>query len=171
MSKKLSGVVIFLLLTLTACHNQKNHTNHPLIGAWYLASVAWISDEQTQRIEQAQPALFLFNKSHYSLMWSPKQSPRVPFEDLSNPTQEEILQGFRSIVFNAGTYQVLGNQITATAEVAKVPGFEGGQQFYHFKMEKDKLILTMYDETYPDGSKPKWSGQWETEFTLVKVKP
>ena len=165
----------FLLLTtmilMNGCQHQaqKPPIDNPLLGSWKLQSVRWISDERTAQIEQAQPGLFIFDEAHYSLMWSPKQTPRTPFVNLSKPTDEEILSGFRSIVFNAGSYQVSGTQVNATARVAKVPGFEGGQLHYNFHFDNDLLILTMYDETYPDGSKPDWSGKWQTEFTLVKA--
>ncbi len=103
-------------------------------------------------------------------MWSPKTSPRTPFKHLSKPTEDEILQGFRSIVFNAGTYVVNGDQLVATAQVAKVPGFEGGQLFYLFNhTDNNQLTLTLYDEIYPDGSKPDWSGKWKTVFTLHRA--
>jgi hypothetical protein len=162
---------ILALVLMTGCHHhaQKPTTNNPVLGSWQLQSVKWISTERTAQIEQAQPGLFMFDEGHYSLMWSPKQTPRTPFENLSKPTDEEILNGFRSIVFNAGTYQISGSKLDATAMVAKVPGFEGGQQHYTFRFENGLLKLTMYDETYPDGSKPDWSGKWQTEFTLIKA--
>ena len=162
-----------MAVLMTGCHHQaqKPQVDNPLLGSWKLLSVRWVSDERTAQIEQAQPGLFIFDEAHYSLMWSPKQTPRSPFANLSKPTDEEILSGFRSIVFNAGSYQLAENQIHATAVVAKVPGFEGGQQHFTFRFENDHLLLTMFDETYPDGSKPDWFGQWQTEFTLVKATP
>ncbi len=170
MHLRITGLFI-ILFGLMACHkNTKPDQKNPLLGAWKVKSVTWVSSDKTHHIEQAQPGMFIFENSHYSLIWSPKRTPRVAFENLSNPTDEEILQGFRSIVFNAGTYQISGDQIVATALVAKVPGFEQGQLFYHFKHENNQLILTMYDETYPDGSKPDWSGKWKTVFTLVQAK-
>ena len=169
MNIKTFGLLV-VVLSSVGCQNHKSQRQHPIIGTWLLDSVTWHSKEQSQHIEKAQPGMFIFDESHYSLMWSPKQSPRLPFTDLSKPTDDEILQGFRSIIFNAGAYQISANEIITTAIVAKVPGFENGQQFYRYQVENNKLILTMYDEKYPDGSKPDWSGQWETEFTLIKAK-
>lgn len=164
-------LLITVLTIMTGCHHHTHQTltYNPLLGSWQLQSVKWISAARTVQIEQAQPGLFIFDESYYSLMWSPKQTPRTPFVNLSKPTDEEVLDGFRSIVFNAGTYQISGQQINTTALVAKVPGFEDGQQHYNFYFENNQLILTMYDETYPDGSKPDWSGQWQTEFTLIRA--
>ncbi len=159
------------LFCLTGCQtNPANKTvSNPLVGAWEVQSVTWLSDEKTQKIKSAQPGMFIFSESHYALMWSPKQSPRTPFENLSQPTDAEILKGFRSIVFNAGSYYIDGEKLIATAHVAKVPGFEGGQLFYRYELKAGVLLLTMYDETYPNGSKPDWSGKWQTQFTLSKA--
>ena len=161
------------LLSLTSCqtNSAKKTDLNPLLGAWEVQSVTWLSESKTQKIESAQPGMFIFNENHYALMWSPKQTPRTPFVNLSQPTDDEILNGFRSIVFNAGSYRIDGQQLVATARVAKVPGFEGGQLYYRYEFKAGQLLLTMYDETYPDGSKPDWSGKWQTQFTLVKAQP
>ncbi len=160
-----------LILVLTACHHEEikpdNEISNPLYGAWDVKSIRWISDEQTVEIEQAQPGVFIYHENHYSLSWSPKRTPRIPFVKLAEPTDEEFKSGFKSIVFNSGSYVIDGGQMTATAKVAKVPGFEGGQLFYRFERKEDQLILTLFDEIYPDGTKPDWSGKWQTEFTLT----
>ncbi|TDR23732.1 lipocalin-like domain-containing protein [Marinicella litoralis] len=160
--------MILLLVMLTGCHKNavKTTPKNPVLGAWQVVSIEWKSNERTAAIEQAQAGMFIFNEQHYALMWSPKKTPRTAFVDLSDPTDEEILAGFKSIVFNAGSYQINNQQLVATAKVAKVPGFEGGQLFYRFRFENQQLILTLYDETYPDGSKPDWSGKWQTKFIL-----
>ncbi len=165
-------ILCLAVMLLMACQKkQLKPENNPLLGAWQVVSVAWVSSEQTHTIEQAQPGMFIFNDSHYSLMWSPKRTPRTPFKNLSKPTDEEILAGFKSIVFNAGAYEVNGQEVVATARVAKVPGFEGGQLFYRFEFDGPLLLLTMYDETYPDGTQPDWSGKWQTRFTLERALP
>ena len=141
-----------------------------LQGAWEMHAVHWRTAERTQSIDPAQPGLFLFGPRHYSIMWSPSVSPRVPFTVLAEPTEAEVLAGFRSIVFNAGSYTAGADTITTTAMVAKVPGFEGGRQHFRYRIEGDTLHLIMVDETYPDGSKPGWSGKLETEFVLLRAK-
>lgn len=159
------------LFSLTSCQTNttKQAVLNPLLGAWEVKSVTWKSESNTQKIESAQPGMFLFNENHYALMWSPKQTPRTPFVNLSKPTDQEILNGFRTIVFNAGSYHIDEQQLVATARVAKVPGFEGGQIYYRYEFRAGVLLLTMYDEIYPDGSKPDWSGKWQTQFALVKA--
>ncbi|MEM1123856.1 MAG: hypothetical protein AAGJ18_25685 [Bacteroidota bacterium] len=103
-------------------------------------------------------------------MWTPTRSPRKRFKILAKPTDEEIKSGFQSVVFNGGTYEWQKGKVVTKASIAKVPGFEGGQQFYDFRIDKNMLELIMYDETYPDGGKPEWFGKWRTKFVLKKAK-
>lgn len=148
----------------------KQLKTHPLLGAWEMKAVHWISADTTFSIPNAQPGLFTFTDRRYTIMWTPTQSPRTPFKILSKPTDEEIKAGFQSVVFNGGTYEISDLSLVTTTTIAKVPGFEGGQQFYRFQINENNLELTMYDETYPDGTKPEWSGQWKTKFVMEKAK-
>lgn len=142
---------------------------NPLLGSWQVKSIHWITPDTTYSINEAQPGLLMINPSRYSIMWTPTQAPRTPFENLSNPTDEELKTGFRSIVFNAGTYVYTDSTLTTTAEIAKVPGFEGGTQYYRYNLSGNQLEITMFDETYPDGKKPDWFGKVESKFVLEKL--
>ncbi len=150
-------------------HLEETPARDPVLGAWSMQSVHWITADTTYKIEQAQPGLFLFTDSAYSIMWTPTSEPRIPFAVLSKPTDDEILQGFRSIVFNGGSYTKTDSTLISTAIVAKVPGFEGGIQLYRYVIDSGRMELTMYDEIYPDGSKPDWSGNFQTRFFLEKL--
>lgn len=160
-----------LMLLLTCLASPASADPADLVGAWELQAVHWRSAERERSIDPAQPGLFLFTGSHYSIIWSPNEQPRTPFAVLAEPTDEEIGAGFRSIIFNAGHYQASKDQLVSTAMAAKVPGFEGGRQYYRYRVEGDRLLLTMFDERYPDGGKPAWSGQVQTEFVLRRVGP
>ncbi len=163
------------LLILTACAQHRAAApvvDNPLLGAWQVRSVHWHSAEKTHTIDAAQPGVFLFTERGYSIMWTPTREPRVPFAVLSKPTDAEMMAGFKSVVFNGGSYQLnpATRELTTTAQVAKVPGFEGGLQHYSYRFDGEVLHLTMVDETYPDGSKPEWSGVWQTEFVLTPMR-
>ena len=135
-----------------------------------MTEVHWVSEGETFSIPDAQPGLFLFTPESYSIMWTRTKEPREAFKNLSAPTDDEMKAGFRSVVFNGGRYTFSGDTVTTVATIAKVPGFEGGKQFYRYTIEGDTLRLTMFDETYPDGAKPEWAGTWETEFVLERVR-
>ncbi|MCB0689938.1 MAG: lipocalin-like domain-containing protein [Saprospiraceae bacterium] len=141
----------------------------PVLGSWSMREVHWISTDTTYSIHNTQPGIFIFTPKSYAIMWTPSQQPRRAFEVLSKPTDEEILDGFRSVVFNAGSYVWTDSTLISTAVIAKVPGFEGGKQYYRYQIEHGILTLVMFDETYPDGSKPEWSGRYVTKFILEKI--
>ena len=147
---------------------QTNVNDNFLIGTWYMQKVHWKTQDTTYSIDNAQRGMFIFSDSTYSLMWTPIDRPRKPFEKLSNPTEKEMISGFKSIVFNAGKYIHTDSTVEATAYIAKVPGFEGGKQFYRYIIKNNRLTITMYDETYPNETKPSWSGKYVTIFILSK---
>lgn len=134
-----------------------------------MTRVDWISKDTTYTIENTKPGILMINESSYSIIWTPIKEKRKAFKKLSEPTEGEIIHGFRSIVFNAGKYEITDSTFTTTAKIAKVPGFEGGKQFYKYAIHGATLELTLHDETYPSGEKPDWFGIWNTKFTFKKA--
>lgn len=168
MSKSLTLLIsCFMLLGWTSCTDDK--PSDALLGVWRVADISWVYPDTTYRIAEPEPGFLQFSPGRYSFIWTPTQGPRKPFAVLSQPTPEEMQAGFRSIVLNAGTYTRTPEQITVTAEVAKVPGFEGGTQVFDYALVGDTLQYTMIDETYPDGDKPAWFGKMTTVFSLVRI--
>jgi len=134
-----------------------------------MLSIHWKTKDTTYSIHEAQPGMFIFTDATYSIMWTPTGEPRKAFVDLSKPTEGELMAGFRTLVFNAGSYNHTDSTATAIPMIAKVPGFEGGKQFYRYFIEEDTLHLTMFDETYPNGDKPEWYGKYVTEFVMERM--
>ena len=165
-------IFCFVALSLVACNKHKVQSKHnPLLGSWKMQSVTWISQEKSYPINPAQAGIFLFTDNSYSIQWTPTKEPRKSFVDLSKPTDKEKMAGFASVVFNSGSYEFTDKTVTTTAYIAKVPGFEGGKQYYNYTVNGNTLTITMIDEDYPDGSKPEWAGKWTTKFTLQRVTP
>lgn len=140
-----------------------------LLGSWDIQEVHWVSPDGTRSMVPAQTGILLVNRQRYSLMWTTIPTPRVPFKTLASPTDAETKAGFNSIAFNAGTYEITDSTFTTTALIAKVPGFEGGRQFFRYQLQDEKLTLTMVDEMYPNGSKPAWSGKLEAKLVLKRI--
>lgn len=134
-----------------------------------MKEIHWVLKDTTYSIAAPQPGLFILTTDSYATMWTPTREPRVPFKSLSQPTDEEKIAGFGSIVFNSGTYTKTDSTLTTTALIAKVPGFEGGVQYYRYNILEGVLELTMFDETYPDGEKPEWFGQVESKFVYQRM--
>ena len=144
-----------------------NIENESLIGSWKIQEIQYQYPDTTYTMNTNDFGRILFSKNNYALMYYPWMKTRDAFKTLSKPTDEEIKKAFRSMVFNSGTYTIKERVLTTVADLAKVPGFEGGKQFYTIE-KQDQLIITMFDETYPDGTKPEWLGKLRVRFTLKK---
>jgi len=160
-------MLLFVFAFSLSCSSGK--TASMLEGAWRVVDIKWIYPDTTYHIDHPQPGFLQFTSTRYSFIWTPSSTPRTPFVKLSAPTAEEMQAGFRSLVLNAGTYVQTNEQITIEAEVAKVPGFEGGVQVFDYALSGDTLHYEMIDETYPDGTKPGWAGKMRTAFKLVRL--
>ncbi len=170
----LSALFLFFLIGFSSCKSAqtsiKASKKSTLVGSWEMVEVHWKTKDTVYSIPKAQYGLFIFEENRYSIMWTPIDKERTPFVNLSKPTDEEKMAGFSSVVFNGGTYVMTDSTITTTALIAKVPGFEGGKQFYKYTIEGDLLRLVFFDETYPNGKKPEWYGKYVTEFVMRKTK-
>ncbi len=92
----------------------------PIEGAWVIQS--W-QDADGQAMDNNQPGLFVFTKTHYSMMFLLGSEPRTPIE---SQDAEQIVAAYGPFVANSGRYEVDGDQIKTLAFVAKDPGYMGG---------------------------------------------
>lgn len=161
----ITGLVFNCSNKSSSAVNQKS-----ILGAWEVNKIEWLTADTTFVIEKVQAGYLMVLPKRYTFMWTPTKTARVAFKKLAYPTDEEILSGFRSIVFNAGTYNITDSIFKLEANIAKVPGFEGGTQSFVYNIVGDTLKFKMIDETYPNGEKPDWYGKVETRFTLFRLK-
>lgn len=148
--------------------DSKSLIKNELNGSWRLAEISYIQADTTISITSGSVGRFTFSEEQYHLIYNPWTNQRTPFGNLTQPSDQEIKQAFQSLVFNSGSYTHTDTTIAATPDIARVPGFEGGKQYYRYKMVGEELHLTMYDETYPDGTKPDWYQKLEVLFKLVR---
>lgn len=146
----------------------KQQEKNPLIGSWKIQEIQYIYADTTYIQKEEDYGRFVFTAKNYAVMYNPRMQKRTPFQNLSKPSTKEIAKAFQSIVFNAGSYQTNENSIITTADIAKVPGFEGGKQHYKIVFKNNQLALIMFDETYPNGNKPAWFGKLKIKFILKK---
>ncbi|MEQ9375658.1 MAG: ankyrin repeat domain-containing protein [Imperialibacter sp.] len=146
----------------------KRNQLNPLLGSWKFKEIHYIYKDTTYSVPEAYPGTFVVAPNRYAIMYNPSDEPRKPFQSLAKPTDAEIKAAFQSIVFNSGSYELSSAMIVTTSDIARVPGFEGGKQYYEYKFEDDALHLKMVDETYPDGTKPAWYQKLEVLFILTK---
>ena len=148
--------------------DRKELINSNLKGSWSLKEISYVQPDTTISISPGSAGRFSFTDHRYHQVYNPWSTERPPFTNQSQPTEAEIKGAFQSIVFNSGSYTLTDSMLVATADIARVPGFEGGKQYYRYKLVGDELHLTLYDETYPDGTKPDWYQKLAVLFKLVR---
>jgi hypothetical protein len=117
-------------------------------------------------IEPSQPGLYIFADGHYSAVYAPGTDPRIKSEVSFQPTQEETVAQYETIIVNTGTYEISGSMVTFRPIIAKSPGFVGGHQTSTFRVDGDTLVLTLETVVAVDGvSAPNVSGS----LTFVRV--
>jgi hypothetical protein len=160
--------LLLLSLLIFSCNADAISPNNLLLGSWKMKQIDYIYADKTHSVEQALMGTFMFTPKRYVIMYNPWKNPRMAFKSLAKPSDSEIIASFKTIVYNSGSYTLTNSAVTTIADIAKVPGFEGGQQFYNYKLENDRLEMTMFDEIYPNGDKPEWFGKLKVRFILQK---
>lgn len=141
---------------------------NPLFGSWQMSEIHYIYPDTTYEVVLNYPGRLIIGPNRYAIMYNPYGSERKAAANISKLTNDEMLYAFKTLAFNTGTYSVANGVLYTKADIAKVAGFEGGQQFYEIEQHDDHLQLTMFDETYPNGNKPEWYGKLKILFKLKK---
>ena len=114
-----------------------------IIGSWKVKEIEYIYADTAISVSQSDYGRFIFTDHTYTVGYNPYMNTRVAFKDLSKPDDNELKRTFQTIVFNSGEYTVENKTIHTISDIAKVPGFEGGHQFYSVEFDKGTLLLTM----------------------------
>lgn len=108
-------VVLGLLLCTAAAAQSRS-----IQGVWKLNDQT--SGGQTKVI--SQPSMYVFTKTHYSIIYVSSDTPRPVPDDVGKMTADELRATFvANFVANAGTYELKGGKLTMHPTVAKSPGF------------------------------------------------
>lgn len=129
--------------------------NIDILGVWQVREIAR-QDVARSHVEYPLPSVFIFTEHHYSMMWLPSVESQKSFAERWNPTDQEKIERFNSLIVNAGTYQVEGSTLTAHPVVARMPDFVGGTLICEFRIEKDTLWLKFVDEYSFDKVQAPW---------------
>lgn len=151
--------VLAILTVVSAAWRAAPAQDVDLQGAWLVTN---ITDADGNEIE-AQPGLYIFTETHYSIMFVRGTDERAQYAG-SEPTDKESLGAYNTFVANSGRYQVAGDQLTLRAYVAKGPnymaGFPNNQSYATVHIAGgDTLHLTYTGEFFISG----------TMFTLQRV--
>lgn len=143
--------------------------NNKLLGSWKIKEIHYIYTDTVYKVQNSDYGRIIFTNKNYSVMYNPYMDKRKAFKNLSKPEEKEIIYAFNTITFNTGSYKIKDSIIYAKADIAKVPGFENGEQFFKLGYKEGKVkSLIMFDETYPNGKKPEWFGKLKIKLLLKK---
>jgi hypothetical protein len=117
-------------------------------------------------IQPSQPGLYIFGNEYYTAVLTPGAEPRMKADVSFQPTQEEMITQYSTIIVKAGTYDVSGSTVSFSPMIAKSPAFVGGRQTSTFPIDGDTLVLSQSMIVAADGlSPPNPAGT----LTLVRV--
>ena len=161
-----SGLSVLVLLT--ACQQPPSADldapANELVGVWSLTAVD--PGDGSPVIQPSQPGLYIFADGYYSAVFAPGSDPRIKSEVSFQPTQDEMVAQYETIIVNTGTYEISGSTVTFRPIIAKSPGFVGGHQMSTFRVEGDTLVLTQDVLVSVDGVSPS---DFAGSLTLVRV--
>ena len=161
------AALVALLLTVACQQTPPSEPASPaneLVGVWSLTAVD--PGDGSPVIEPSQPGLYIFADGYYSAVYAPGTDPRIKSEVSFQPTPEEMVAQYESIIVNTGTYEISGSTVTFRPVIARSPGFVGGHSMSTFRVEGDTVVLTWDMLVSGDGvSLPDFAGS----LTLVRV--
>ena len=159
---------ILLLTLVVACQapppSESASPPNELYGVWSL--VATDPGDGSPVVDPAQPGLYIFTESHYSAVFTFGGEPRVKSAISFQPTTEEMMAQYETIIVNTGAYEIAGGTVTFRPILAKSPGFVGGHQVSAFRVQGDTLFLSQDELVAVDGVSPTDFGG---SLTLVRV--
>ncbi|MEQ8554205.1 MAG: hypothetical protein RIC53_16225 [Cyclobacteriaceae bacterium] len=162
----MKGIFIFCMFCLVIVFFSCQPKITDPLGSWTIDKINFIYTDTTYVLDTVYGGSLILSPERYSIVYNPWNLQRKPFQNLSNPTEAEMIHGFKTFAFNTGGYHWSGDTLTCHPDFAKVPGFEGGEQVYLY--DEVASTLTMFDETYPSGEKPQWYGKLRIELWLTR---
>lgn len=136
----------------------------PLEGAWVVTS---LQSSEGEAIDPAGPGQFIFLDGRYSAVYTVGVTERRKSEKAFDPTEEEMVEQYDTIIVNSGTYQVEGNELTLRPLVAKSPEYIGGSSTMEFTVDGDTLTTKIRQLTSANGISPE--GAIDSTMTLRRV--
>ena len=166
------AVVGALLAVLAGCSaTSTSQQAGPLEGAWRLTRVIIVSADGSRTALTPQESLFLFSDGYYSIAYAFGDEPFPAYAEPFNPTDEERLARFSSILVNTGTYEVSGSTATLRPLFALVPEFVGGFAEHDYEVSGDQLTLSWRRTMSAAGvEEPFTAVGGSAEFTLTRLR-
>jgi hypothetical protein len=132
---------LLLAVVTASLASAQSGTKKPIEGVWKITEIV-VTGADASNNANAQPSLIIFAQQHYSMMYVPGNKARTLYK-AQEPTNDEKIAAFDSLVANTGTYEISGSTLTIHPIVARNPNFmAGGSDKYQFRIEGTTLTLT-----------------------------
>ena len=139
MKRTVSALLVAIALPTTVM--AQGGARGPLEGVWKVTEEV-VTGANATSTTSPQPSLFIFTRTHYSMLRVASAQPRALFTAM-DPTNEEKIGAYDTFTANSGTYEATGTTLTVRPIVAKSPNFmAGGFDKYQFRVDGDTLTLT-----------------------------
>lgn len=167
-----NALVGALLVVLVGCSPTSNSQQAgPLEGAWRLTGIVTVFADGSRTALTPQESLFLFRGGYYSMAYAIGDERSPAYAEAFNPTDEERVARFSSILVNTGTYEVSGSAATLRPLFALVPEFVGGFAELDHEVSGDQLTLRWRRTVSVAGvEEPFTAGGGSAELTLTRLR-
>jgi hypothetical protein len=136
-----AAITLLLAGLLMVAHSSTMARQEPsVVGVWRVAAVT----HPAGVLSQPQPGLFIFTKTHYSIVRVASELPRPALGNPNEATAAELLAVFgNSFVASSGTYGQSPGAVTIRPIVAKSPSsmLPTSSNTFTVKWQGDDLIL------------------------------
>lgn len=150
-------VFVPFLALLTACNaiiqNSSDTESASIEGAWRLTLSEVLTPDGRVIAGTVQESLLLFAAPYYSMNWATGVAA-TPSATALQPTDEEKLARYGTLIINAGQFELAEGVLTIRPEFALIPEYVGGIGVFDVEIAWDTLDLVWHtiaaaDET-PD---------------------
>lgn len=170
------------LLALSACQqpatqsstqtgNDRDERENVIEGVWRIVQAHTVDSQGESTNSYPQTNVVIFTTGHYTFVWTFCGEMRQPAAEHWNPTDEEKIEAFNTIIANTGTYELTDSTLVTRPISAKSHEYVGGgYSDYEYRVEGDSLYLTMKSlVSFDDVALDFFSGGGRDDFTLVRV--
>lgn len=138
----LTGIALALAASCTGTDGESEDTSAAgLDGAWRMVASETIGPDGTLYPGRTHESLLLISGGYYSMNWAFGPEESDYFSERFNPTDEEKLARYSSLLVNAGRFELDGDVLTIHPEFALVPEFVGGVGEFEYSLSGDTLRL------------------------------
>jgi hypothetical protein len=141
----------------------------PLVGVWEIEEIRTVGPDLDATNTDPQPGLYIFTSGFYSMVWSPGRESRKDSARMWEPTDEEKVRDFNTIVVNSGTYETVDSTLIVRPLTAKTPEYVGGHATYTYQVQGDKLRLTLLDTFSHNGIEDQGIARYRTTLWLRRI--